>query len=53
VLDSFFSRGGAMCLHICGGGHWDASTCPSGEICHEIDGGGAPSGWGACYAPRS
>ena len=52
TFEGYFVRGGGLCVELCPDGDWTASTCGRGEICHQILSVGAPSGYGACYAPR-
>ena len=52
-FEGYFTRGGGLCVSLCAGGDWTTSSCTGGQICHQIENVGAPSGYGACYAPRS
>jgi len=52
-FEGYFTRGGGECVQLCAGGDWTTSSCTGGQICHQIENVGAPSGFGACYAPRS
>lgn len=50
--EGYLTRGPGVCVETCATPDWSASTCGTGQICHEADSGGTAMPFGVCYEPR-